>query len=149
MQQKSVHRKSGTLTAGLTVFSRNRCIASETRRSRDIQQKTVRQKLDACVDGHRAAVQEKKRWDTRGLTANNDHSGGVEGLSRPRHGRVPKTEEDAAHVAACETLSTWSTAVLDRLSLLQFDSVFSCQRQPSQTMVDQRDGLACMRGLVT
>ena len=32
----------------------------------------------------------------------NDRSGGVEGLSRPRRGRVPKTEKDAAHAAACE-----------------------------------------------
>ena len=41
IQQKSVYRSSGgTLTGGLTVFSRSRCIASETRRTRDIQQKT-------------------------------------------------------------------------------------------------------------
>ena len=39
--RKSVYRSnSGTLTGGLTIFSRSRCIASETRRTRDIQQKT-------------------------------------------------------------------------------------------------------------
>ena len=41
IQQKSVYRSnSGMLTGGLTIFSRSRCIASETRRTRDIQQKT-------------------------------------------------------------------------------------------------------------
>ena len=42
----------------------------------------------------RSSAREKEIWDARGLTANNDHSGGVEGLSRARRGRVPKTEKD-------------------------------------------------------
>ena len=65
----------------LEAFSRSRCIASETRRShsiqqkvgsgsetrrsRIIQQKTHGQNSGACVDGHRAAVQERKRDGTR------------------------------------------------------------------------------------
>ena len=40
-----------------------------------------------CVDDQCAAVQEKERWDTRGLAANNDH----EGLSGPRRDGVPQT----------------------------------------------------------
>ena len=54
IQQKSVNRSnrgtltgglticssSGTLSGGLAIFSRSRCIASETRRTRDVQQKT-------------------------------------------------------------------------------------------------------------
>ena len=52
-------------------------------------------------------------------------------LSRPRRGRVPKTEKDEARVAACKKPSTWSRAISDRLSLLQFDSVLSPLRQPN------------------
>ena len=47
------------------TFSRSRCIARETRRPRDIQQKTVRQNLDAFVFEACAAVLERKRYGTQ------------------------------------------------------------------------------------
>ena len=47
----------------------------------------VRMWMDARADSAR----EKKRWDTRGLTANNDHTCGVEGLSGPYRVGVPQT----------------------------------------------------------
>ena len=37
----------------------------------------------------RSSAREKDRWDTRGLTANSDHTGGVGGLNGPRRGRSP------------------------------------------------------------
>ena len=37
----------------------------------------------------RSSAREKERWDTRGLTANNNHTGGVEGPSGPHAGGVP------------------------------------------------------------
>ena len=39
----------------------------------------------------RSSAKEKDRWNTRGLTANNDHTGGVEGLNGPCRGRVLQT----------------------------------------------------------
>ena len=44
--------------------------------------------------GPRGSAREKERWDTGGLTANNDHTGGVEGLSGPRRGRVPQIDAE-------------------------------------------------------
>ena len=71
---------------------KSRRIANETRRSRDIRGKTVRQNSVACVETPaQQCRREKERWDTGGLTANNDHTGGVEGLSGPHRGRVPQT----------------------------------------------------------
>ena len=43
------------------------------------------QNSTACVDGHRAAVQESY--------PNNDHTGGVEGLGGPRRGQSPTDEK--------------------------------------------------------
>ena len=76
------------------------------RRSHSIQQKVgaaVRLSQEPSDEDHvaefncmrgwppRRSAREKERWDTRGLAANNDHTGGVEGLSGPRRGRAPKT----------------------------------------------------------
>ena len=46
-----------------------------------------------CMRGWppRSSAREKERRDTGGLPANNDHTGGVEGLSGPRRGGVPQT----------------------------------------------------------
>ena len=94
IQQKSVYRKG------------------ETRRSRSIQQKSMHRKRDKEVSRH---VRKTEIWDTRGLTANNGHS---------TDHSVAESQRDAAHVAACETLSTWSRAVSNRLSLLP--KTFTC-----------------------
>ena len=93
----------------LKAFSRGRCTArarrrsrsiqykagsaSETRRSRIIQQKTSTRRIQmhARLITAQQCRKDVEIWDTGGLTANNDHSGGVEGLSRPHRGRVPKT----------------------------------------------------------
>ena len=46
----------------------------------------------ACVGTLAQQLQEEReRCDTRGHTANSDHTGGVEGLSGPHRGRVPQT----------------------------------------------------------
>ena len=74
------------------------------RRSHSIQQKSMHRKQDKEDSRHSAEDQywqnldaragtlaqqceEREMWDARGLIANNDDSGGVEGLSRPRRGR--------------------------------------------------------------
>ena len=77
-------------------FSRSRKTAFSRRRRRRLSRKAQRNHggiqrrgdarvhernreiASACVNGHRAAVQEKKK--EMGLTANNNHAGGVEGL---------------------------------------------------------------------
>ena len=66
IQQKSVYRNSGTLTGGLTVFSRSRCIASETRRTRDIQQKTSTGRIQMHARGRpRSSARQRMRCGTQ------------------------------------------------------------------------------------
>ena len=91
MRRRSLEAVSGslyiareTLTGGLTVFSRKS--AGALRRRPALAEFNSMRWWPP-----RSSAREKERWDTRGLTANNDNTGGVEGLSGPRRGRVPQT----------------------------------------------------------
>ena len=106
--------------------------------------KTCRQNSDACAIDHRAAVQEKteSRWDTGGLTANNDHTCGVEGRSVPHthRGGVPETETEQL---SNKRLHPKDGRIAARLFSLLFNSVFSPQRQPNQMLTDTQRGWFC------
>ena len=65
IQQKSENRNSGTLTGGLTVFSRSRCIASKTRRTRDIQQKTSTGRIWMHARGRPRSSARRERCGTQ------------------------------------------------------------------------------------
>ena len=59
-------------------------------RSHSIQQKvgaavrlSQEQPSDEDLKARRSAGEDREKWDTGGLTASNDHLGGVEGLSVP------------------------------------------------------------------
>ena len=86
----------------LEAFSRSRYTAQERdahRRSHRIQQKVGaavrlsqeqpsdrpigRIHIEAWGRPRRCAGEDREKWDAGGLTANNDHTGGVEGLSVP------------------------------------------------------------------
>ena len=76
----------------LEAFSRCRCIASETRRCRNIQQKTRsgRIQMHAWLITAQQCKRERGMRHRRSCRENDD-TGGVEGLSGPRLGRVPQT----------------------------------------------------------
>ena len=85
-----------------------------------------------------------------GLTANNDHTCGVEGRSVPHththRGGVPETETGQL---SNKRLHPKDGRITARLFSLLFNSVFSPQRQPNQMLTDTQRGwfLLCVRGL--
>ena len=101
IQQKSMHRKrdkdvSQVSEVGIPQVRRSQEPSDEDEHS---------QNPGVCVVGHRAAVQERR--DTGGLSANNDHTCGVEGFSGPRRGRVPaKTVENRRFTRSAQSRFT-------------------------------------------
>ena len=78
-RERDAHRRSQSIQQKVGAAVR---LSQEQPSDEDLQAEFMHK----CGDA-RAGVQEKteKKWDTGGLTANNDHTGGVEGLQRTTH----------------------------------------------------------------
>ena len=75
---------------GLTPFSRSRYTASDALTRALGRRRALAEYRSMREWPPRSCARERERWDTGGLTANNEHTCGFEGLSGPRRGRVPQ-----------------------------------------------------------
>ena len=73
-RQKEALKKQVYRKRDVEVSQHSAEVGAAVRLSQEPDEDEYSQNSGACVDGHRAAVQERKRRNTGGLTANYDHT---------------------------------------------------------------------------